>query len=105
MRGMEAALGSVESKYVFNYPIHSAVAQWQAEFDGKVLGQGHIGAVERMGRPPYTLVDISVAQTRGVVQPFLQFTNAANIYYEDMIGIPMPRRAVLGGLQVLLKGH
>ena len=56
-------------------------------------------ALERYARDPYALLDLYAASTRGKVHPFLQLSNATGTTYQEIIGVPMPGRAVEGGLE------
>ena len=101
--GTRAALGGLLSRYVFNYPSHSGVGSWQASLPGKLLARARVGAVKRGGRDPYAVVDLYVARG-GRVRPFLHLTNLANASYEEILGVPMPGRGIVGGLEWVLWG-
>ena len=101
LRGVQAALGSLQSRYIFNYPSQSAVASWQARLPGEVLVRTRLGALKRRGRDPYAVWDLYAACARGRVHPFLQLTNITATRYEEIAGIAMPGRAVLGGVEIV----
>ena len=90
------------SRYVFNYPTHSAVASWEGDLPFGLIARTRIGALQRFEQGPYAVWDASVASTRGRVRPFLQFTNLTNTGYQDLPNIPQPGRAILGGVNVRL---
>jgi iron complex outermembrane receptor protein len=61
--------------------------------------------IARRDRAPYALWELYAASTRGRVHPFLQFTNLADVRYQEIPGVWMPGRAVVGGLEwVVLQG-
>ncbi len=101
--GARAALGGLLSRYVFNYPSHSGVGSWQAALPGRLLARARVGAVQRYGRDPYAVADLSVARG-GRLRPFLHLTNLAGARYEEILGVPMPGRGVAGGLEWVLWG-
>lgn len=105
LRGAEKALGGLQSKYVFNYPSQSAVAAWQGAMKGGVIARVRVGALKRLGRDPYGLVDVYVAQTRWRVRPFVQFTNLTGAVYQEIVGVAMPGRGVVGGVEVAVWGR
>jgi len=37
------------------------------------------------------------------VQPYVQLTNLSNTGYQEIVGVPMPGRAFMGGVQVVLR--
>lgn len=100
LRGAQEALGGLFSKYVFNYPKHSGVASWQASLPGNMLVRTRLGVLDRRARDTYALWDIYGAYGRGRVRPFLQFTNLTSTRYEEIPGIAMPGRAVVGGVEI-----
>lgn len=105
LRGAQNALAGAQSKYTFNYPNHLGVAGWQAALPGGWLARLRVGAVQRYARDPYAVADIYAARGRGVVRPFFQLTNLNDAVYQEIFGVPMPGRAVLGGLEFVVGGR
>jgi iron complex outermembrane receptor protein len=101
LRGTRAALAGIASKYVFNYPVHSGIASWNAVFPKGILARTRIGALERLARDPYAVWDLYVARS-GRWQPFVQFTNLTNTGYEEIPGVIMPGRAVVAGFEIAI---
>jgi iron complex outermembrane receptor protein len=99
LRGAQDALAGALSKYAFNYPIHSGVVGWQGFLPGRILARARAGVMERYGRDPYGLVDLYVASTRGRFHPFIQLTNVTDTAYQEIFGVSMPGRAILGGVE------
>ncbi len=87
------------SKYAFNYPVHSGVVEWRGNLRGKVVGRSRVGVVDRLGRSPYGVWDVSGAWATGWVRPFLQVTNLTGTGYSEIPGVPLPGRGVLGGME------
>ena len=102
LTGAQAALNGMQSKYVFNYPKHSGVATWQAALAHGVIARTRLGAMERFGRSPYAVWDVFASWQEHRVRPYLQLANLTSTRYEEFIGIRMPGRSVLGGVEVLL---
>lgn len=88
------------SKYVFNYPIHNGVITWQGTFLGEVAARMRIGVTQRYARDPYAIWDVSAARARGRVRPFLQFSNLTSTVYQEIVGVAMPKRTVIGGVEL-----
>jgi len=100
--GDRGAVGDVISKYVFNYPINNAVVGWQGSIRSWLVGRTRIGIVDRYARSPYAIWDASFARPRGRVRPFLQFTNLTSTVYQEVLAVSMPRRGVVGGVEIVM---
>ncbi|HWC96651.1 MAG TPA: TonB-dependent receptor [Candidatus Sulfopaludibacter sp.] len=92
------------TKYSFNYPTDSGVIAWQGNFHG-VLCRSRIGVLNRRERDPYALWDLYAAYSRGALHPFLQVSNVTATSYQEIQGIVMPGRTVIGGVEWVLARH
>jgi iron complex outermembrane receptor protein len=99
IHGAQAEFVYVMSRYVFNYPSQSAVAEWRGSFSHHFLARTRIGALNRRGRDPYALWDVYGAWGKHTFRPFVQLTNITATHYEEVAGVVMPGRAVVGGVQ------
>ena len=59
-----------------------------------------VGAIQRLARDPYGLWDAYLAYNRGRVRPFLQFSNLTSTVYEEIQGVRMPKRGIVGGVEI-----
>src|SRR5207248_2353026 len=98
--GAQAALNGLFSKYVFNYPSASAVVSWRAGFHN-LLVRTRVGVLNRRARDPYALWDIDAGWNARRVRPFLQLGNITGTQYQEVAGIVMPGRSILGGIEVV----
>jgi iron complex outermembrane receptor protein len=87
------------SKYVFNYPIHNGIVAWQGTLPGGLAARTRVGVIERYSRNPYGLWDASIARARRRLRPFLQLSNLTATTYQEVIGVVMPGRTVIGGME------
>jgi iron complex outermembrane recepter protein len=62
-----------------------------------------VGRLDRIARKPFTTVDVYLARKPARISPFVQWTNLSSARYEEIPGVPMPGRAVLGGIELRLK--
>jgi iron complex outermembrane receptor protein len=92
----------VFSQYAFNFPSNSAVAAWQVSLPWGISARTRVGALQRLERDTYALWDVYLAENRGRVHPFLQFTNLTNTVYEEIQGVPMAKRGVMGGVEIVV---
>jgi iron complex outermembrane receptor protein len=100
MHGARDSLPGIISQYAFNFPSNSAVAAWQVSLPWGIAARTRVGALQRLEQSTYALWDVYLAETRGRVHPFLQFTNLTNTTYQEIQGVPMPKRGVLGGVEI-----
>ena len=80
----------------------SAVAQWRGTFPHGLTARTRIGALNRRARDPYALWDFYCGWSRHSLRPFLQLTNITSTQYEEIPGVVMPRRAIVGGIEWLV---
>jgi len=99
IHGAQAAFTDLFSKYVFNYPSQSAVAEWRGSFSHGLLARTRVGAINRRARQPYALWDFYGAWTDHALRPFLHLTNITSTRYEEIPGVILPGRAVLVGVE------
>ena len=98
--GAQDVLNGFLSRYVFNYPTHSGIASWQAALPGGMAARSRLGVIQRYARDPYPVWDVSITRTRGRLHPFLQLTNLTGTSYQEIPGVAMPGRAILGGIEI-----
>ncbi|HLW76794.1 MAG TPA: TonB-dependent receptor [Bryobacteraceae bacterium] len=98
IHGAQDALDGLESKYVFNYPTVNAVAAWNAVLPKGFIARTRIGVMKRFSIDPYGVWDIYIANRHGRWSPFVQLTNLTSTNYQEIQGVAMPGRAILGGV-------
>jgi len=101
IHGAQAALHGQQSEYIFNYPVNNAGAEWIGQFAG-LVARNRIGIVQRYQRDAYPVWDFSIARERGWIHPYLQITNLSNTGYEEIEGVRMQGRSIVGGLELTL---
>ena len=99
LHGDQTELPGAISKYVFNYPEQSGVIGWTGSFGPQLVGRTRIGAMQRLGRDPYAVWDVSLARSKGRLRPFLQLTNLTSTVYQEIPGVVMPKRGIIGGVE------
>jgi iron complex outermembrane recepter protein len=102
LHGAQDQLTGVQSRYTFNYPSHFGIAGWQAALPNGLIARARIAGVQRYTRDPYALVDLYAARSRGRFRPFVQLTNLTNSSYQEILGVAMPGRGVVGGLELVV---
>jgi iron complex outermembrane receptor protein len=102
IHGAQDNLDGLQSQYVFNYPIVNATASWNASLPGGFIVRTRVGVLKRFDRSAYGLWDVYIANRRtqfhGSWSPFLQLTNLTSTQYQEIPGVAMPGRAIVGGI-------
>jgi iron complex outermembrane receptor protein len=75
------------------------VGRWKSGW----LVRQRLRVVNRVDRGVSPIWDASVAYERGQVQPYVQMTNLSNTGYQEIVGVQMPGRAFVGGVQIVLR--
>ena len=104
LQGAQEALHGLQSKYVFNYPVQNAVAEWIGQWKNGLLLRQRVRVVNRVDRGVSPVWDASAVYDKGRVQPYLQMTNLGNTGYQEIVGVQMPGRSFVGGVQIVLRG-
>ncbi len=104
LRGAAEATAGVLSKYVFNYPTHTGLVSWEGAVGRGLIARARVGVTDRRARELYAVWDAGVAYARGHVRPFLQFTNLTAARYQEVLGVAMPGRCIVGGVELVVIG-
>ena len=104
LEGAQKALHGLQSEYVFNYPVNNGRAEWTWNLRRTLLLQSRLGVVERYQKDPYAVWDESLVRETGRIHPYLQITNLGNTRYEEIVGVRMPGRSFVGGIELALSG-
>jgi iron complex outermembrane recepter protein len=98
LHGVQDMLGSLQTKYTFNYPQHDAVVAWNGCLAGKFIARMRIGAIDRYSSVPYALWDVAVAREFHHFAAHLILSNITDTQYDEIPGVLMPGRSVMFGL-------
>jgi iron complex outermembrane receptor protein len=104
LHGLNASPEILLSKYTFNYPVHEGFIEWRGTVAKNVIARTRIGVVDRVGRSPYAIWDASAGYGTGRVRPFIQLTNITSTVYRDIPLVDMPKRGIVGGLELYIFG-
>jgi iron complex outermembrane receptor protein len=105
LMGVQDTVPAGYTKYTFNYPTDSGIAAWQGGIGDRLTFRTRLGVLNRRARDPYPLWDIYAAMPRGRVHPFLQISNVTATSYQEIQGVVMPGRTVIGGIEWVVRGH
>jgi iron complex outermembrane receptor protein len=102
LQGAQSALHGLQSEYVFNYPVNNGRMEWSWNIRQALLVQSRLGVVERYQQDPYPVWDVSLVHETGRLRPYLQMTNLSNTGYDEIVGVRMPGRSFVGGVELVL---
>jgi iron complex outermembrane receptor protein len=105
MHGAGATTNGVQSKYVFNYPVHAGVATWWGRIPGGFDSRFRVAAVQRFETGAYPLVEWTMGREFRYLKPYVQLTNLTDTKYQEIPGVPMPGRGVIAGLELRWKAN
>lgn len=103
LHGQQDTVPDGQTKYTFNYPVNSGVFAWLVTPRSNFMLRTRVGVLDRRARDPYALCEVYAAMPNGKVHPFLQVSNLANTSYQEVLGVPMPGRTIIGGVEVVLR--
>jgi iron complex outermembrane receptor protein len=92
----------LQSEYIFNYPVNNASIEWLGHLKSAYLVRTRVEVTERYQQTPYPVWDAELVRERGWLHPYLRLSNISNTGYQEIAGVPMPGRAFVGGLELLL---
>jgi iron complex outermembrane recepter protein len=93
---------ALASKYTGSYPTQNGIVTWQGSLRGKVVARTRLAVLSRKWENPYALWDLSASRQFGRFSPYVQFANMTNTSYQEIQGVAMPGRSVMGGVQFVL---
>ncbi len=102
LNGAQDLIPGHASRYVFNYPRHAGVVNWQAALPWGLMARSRVSVLQRFRRDAYGLLDVYLARAKGKIHPFVQLTNIGDTSYEEIPGVVMPGRGILGGIEIVL---
>jgi iron complex outermembrane receptor protein len=60
---------------------------------------------QRYQQEAYPVWDAEMARERGRAHPYVRMTNLSNTGYQEIAGVPIPGRAFIGGVELVLGKH
>ena len=102
LHGAQGALHGLESEYVFNYPVENLHASWTAALGRYFVLTNAIELAQRYHQTVYPVWDASLTHDAGRLRPYLRLTNLSNTGYQEIAGVNMPPRTIVGGVEVQL---
>lgn len=102
LHGAQGALHGLESEYIFNYPVENIHASWSAALGRAYLLTNAVQIAQRYQQTVYPVWNVTLAHSAGRVRPYLRLTNLSNTGYQEIAGVNMPSRTIMGGFALRL---
>jgi iron complex outermembrane receptor protein len=102
LHGAQNALNGLQSEYIFNYPVQNIHADWSIAFHHAFAVTNAVQLAERYKQTMYPVWNLAVTHDSGRLRPYLRLTNLSNTGYQEITGVNMPSRAIMGGVAIQL---
>ena len=102
VHGAQSALHGLESEYVFNYPVQNIHASWSSALGRDFVLTNAVEIAERYQQTVYPVWNATLTHDMGKLRPYLRLTNLSNTGYQEITGVNMPPRAIVGGVALQL---
>jgi outer membrane cobalamin receptor len=102
LHGAQSALHGLQSEYVFNYPVNNLQASWTAGLGHSFTIANFVQIAQRYQQTVYPVWNATLTHDAGRLRPYLRLTNLSNTGYQEISGVAMPPRVIMGGFVVQL---
>ena len=89
---------------MFNYPVQNIHADWSIAFRHAFAVTNAVQLAQRYNQTVYPVWNFSIAHDAGRIRPYVRLMNLSNTGYEEITGVRMPSRSIMGGLALQI-GH
>ncbi len=103
LHGAQSALHGLESEYIFNYPVQNIHAAWSVGLGHDVVLTNAVELVQRYQQTVYPVWNATLTHDAGRLRPYLRLSNLGNTGYQEISGVNMPGRSIVGGLALQLE--
>ncbi len=100
LHGAQTALHGLESEYVFNYPVENIHASWSWAMGHDIVLTNAVQLAERYQQTVYPVWNATLTRDTWKVRPYLRLMNVSNTGYQEITGVNMPPRTIMGGVAV-----
>ena len=106
--GSQTPLPGIQSEYALNYPVVNVHASWTATMKYGIAVRNEVEVArpyQQPGNAPfnasaYPVWNATVTRDRWKLRPYLRLTNLSNTGYQQIVGVEMPPRTIMGGFVV-----
>ena len=102
LHGAQSALHALESEYVFNYPVQNIHASWTWAMGRNFALTNAVELAQRYQQTVYPVWNATLTHDHGWLRPYVRATNLSNTGYQEISGVNMPPRGIMGGVALQL---
>ncbi len=102
LHGAQSALHNLQSEYVFNYPVQNIHGSWGWALGHNFFLTNAVELAQRYQQTVYPVWGSTISHDAGRVRPYLRGTNLSNTGYQEIAGVTMPPRTIMGGVEIVL---
>jgi iron complex outermembrane receptor protein len=110
--GTQPPLPNLQSEYALNYPVENIHSIWTITLKHDVIVTNSVAVTkvyQQPGNPPwnaapYPVWNAAAARNAGRIRPYLRLANLSNTGYQEINGVAVQGRSIIGGLSLWL-GH
>lgn len=102
VHGAQSALHGLQSEYIFNYPVNNVQATWTATLPHAIAISNFVQLAQRYQQTVYPVWNATLTHDTGRLRPYIRLTNLSNTGYQEITGVNMPPREIMGGLAIQL---
>ena len=102
LHGAQTALHGLQSEYVFNYPVENIHASWTWALGRDFVLTNAVQIAQRYQQTVYPVWNATLTHDSWKLRPYLRATNLSNTGYQEISGVNMPPRAIMGGVALQL---
>ncbi len=100
LHGAQSALHGLQSEYVFNYPVENVHASWRWTMGRDIVLTNAVEVAERYQQTAYPVWDATLTRDTSWLRPYVRFANLSNTGYQEISGVNMPPRTIVGGVAI-----
>ena len=104
LHGAQSALHGLESEYVFNYPVQNIHATWTWAMGHHIALTNAVQIAQRYQQTVYPVWNATLARDVWKLRPYVRATNLSNTGYQEISGVNMPPRTIMGGVALQFGG-
>lgn len=97
LHGAQSALHGLQSEYIFNYPVQNVMATWTAAVAHHWIMTNAVQVAQRYQQSVYPVWNATLTHDTGRLRPYLRLSNLSNTGYQEISGVNMPGRSIVGG--------
>jgi len=108
--GAQNPLPGIRSEYALNYPVANVHASWRAAMKYGIAVTNEVAIAKSYQQPgnapfnanAYPMWNATITREAWRIRPYLRLTNLSNTGYQQIVGVSMPPRTIMGGFAVQL---